>query len=59
MKNDKIISSQIVRKNPSHKGMWDIIGTRAGQATRPTYTGTMAEVRAAIGIGNRLAKNVN
>lgn len=57
MKNDKIISGQIVRKNPEHKGMWDIIKTRAGQSTgKASFTGTMKEVRDAIKEGNRLIK---
>jgi endonuclease IV len=57
MKNDKIISGQIVRKNPEHKGMWDIIETRAGQSTgKASFTGTMKEVRDAIKEGNRLIK---
>lgn len=57
MKNDKIISGQIVRKNSEHKGMWDIIETRAGQSTgRATFTGSMKEVRAAIKEGNKLIK---
>ena len=57
MKNDKIISGNIVRKNPEHHGMWDIIGTRAGQSTdRATFTGTMREVRAAIKLGNQQIK---
>lgn len=58
MKNDKIISGNIVRKNPEHNGMWDIIETRAGQSTgRSTFTGTMKEVRAAIKEGNKLIKD--
>jgi hypothetical protein len=58
MTNDRIISGQIVRKNPNHKNMWDIIGSVGRHEGRPTFTGTMAEVRAAIGIGNRLAKRL-
>lgn len=57
MKNDKIISGQIVRKNSEHKGMWDIILTRAGQPTgKASFTGTMKEVRDAIKEGDRLIK---
>ena len=57
MKNDKIISGQIVRKNPEHKAAWNIIETRAGQSTgRATFTGSMKEVRAAIKEGNKLIK---
>lgn len=55
---DKIISGQIVRKNPAHGGMWDIIETRAGQSTgKASFTGTMKEVRDAIKEGNRIIKN--
>lgn len=54
---DKIIDGSIVRKNPEHKGMWDIMETRAGQLTgKASFTGTMKEVRDAIKEGNRIAK---
>ena len=46
MKNDKIINGETVRKNPEHKGMWDIIEERGGRLTgKVTFTGTMKEVR--------------
>ena len=49
MKKDKLIGGQIVRKNPSHRGTWDIIETRAGKPTgRALFTGTMKEVRDVI-----------
>lgn len=54
MKNDKIIGGQTVRKNAEHKGMWDIIETRAGRLTgKVEFTGSMKEVRAAIKIGSK------
>ena len=49
MKNDKIISGKTVRKNTEHKGMWDIMETRAGRLTgKASFTGTTKEVRFAI-----------
>ena len=57
MKTDKIISGQTVRKNQEHKGMWDIMETRAGQITgKASFTGSMKEVRAAINEVNRIIK---
>jgi hypothetical protein len=57
MKNDKIISGQTVRKNSEVKRMWDIIESRGGRLTgKASFTGTMKEVRAAIKLGNKLAK---
>jgi len=57
MKNDKHIGGSVVRKNATHKGMWDIMETRAGMLTgKASFTGTMKEVRAAIRLGNRLAR---
>ena len=54
MKNDKIISGQIVRKNPEHKGMWDIIETRGGKPTgKATFTESMKNVRRVIRENNR------
>lgn len=54
MKNDKIISGQTVRKNPEHKGMWDIIDTSGGRSRgRAAFTGTMKEVRAAIKLATK------
>ena len=57
MKNDKIINGETVRKNPEHKGMWDIIEERGGRLTgKVTFTGTMKEVRQAIKLGIKLGK---
>jgi hypothetical protein len=57
MKHDKSISGQIVRKNREHKGMWDLIETRAGQPTgKASYTGSMKEIRGVIKAGHRLFK---
>ena len=57
MKNDKIISGNVVRKNSQHPGMWNIMETRAGQLTgKASFTGTMKEVREAIKLGNQIAK---
>ena len=51
-----VINGSIVRKNPCHKGMWDILDTRAGQVTgKASFTGTMKEVRDAIRLGNKIA----
>lgn len=56
MKNDKIISGQIVRKSEQN-GLWDIMETRGGQLTgKASFTGTMKEVRDAIKLGNQIAK---
>jgi hypothetical protein len=55
MKNDKIINGQIVRKNPHHRGMWDIIETRCGVSTgRSSYTGSLKEIQAVIKLSNRI-----
>lgn len=60
MKTDKIINGQIVRKNPHHRGMWDIIETRCGVSTgRSSYTGSLKEIQAVIKLGNRIFKNEN
>jgi hypothetical protein len=49
MKTEKIINGSIVRKSHSHKGMWDVLETRAGQVTgKSTFTGTIKEIRAAL-----------
>jgi hypothetical protein len=52
----KIISGQKVTKNPQHKGMWDIIGSGGRHEGRPSFTGSMAEVRAAIKFGDELCR---
>ncbi len=49
MKTDKKIKGCTVRKNKTHRGMWDVMETRAGHLTgKATFTGTMKEVRAAL-----------
>ena len=49
MKTDKTIKGCTVRKNKEHRGMWDIMETRAGQLTgKSTFTGTLKEIRAAL-----------
>jgi len=54
MKNDKIINGQTVRKNAEHKGMWDIIESKAGRLTgRVAFTGSMKDVRMAIKLGSK------
>ena len=41
-----------LRKNPDHKGYWDVLETRAGKVTgNSTFTGTLAEVRQTVRLG--------
>lgn len=47
-KNTKTINGCQVRKNKEHKGMWDVLETKAGQVTgRVSFTGTISEIRQA------------
>lgn len=52
---DKIINGKTVRRNKDHKRMWDVLRKRAGQSAGVAFTGSMAEIREAIKLGNKLS----
>lgn len=53
----RIIGGCTVRRNAEHPGHWDVMESRAGQLTgKASFTGTLKEVRAALAIGQKLAK---
>ena len=53
----RIIGGCTVRRNMEHPGHWDVMESRAGQLTgKVSFTGTLKEVRAALAIGQKLAK---